>query len=281
MNMRITEIFLKRLDSYVNPRIENRVIYGTLISGVSLVMAPKLIALLGSVSIKSENYEINLQNNPLDEWSITIGFVLICLAGLLLYLFKINKRPEFVIASDSPSAKLWETHGYSFQKETLINPLLLKDLVGWISDSGRQIASIDIEGANSSNRYFGEIVERVFEERTFIEVQGEDDREVFGYEYLGTSESGIHVVHAYDSTGGSATFHWLLLLQIEESSVLEYEDNTPELETTPVLKLVGRIGLGDRYNGGVVMERGVIRISKDESHLPDHVINASRDIIVK
>lgn len=279
--MRITEIFLTRLDSYVNPKIENRVIYGALISGVSLIVAPKFLALLSSIFIKSEKYEINLQNNPLDELGIIIGAVLIFLAVLLLYLFKITKRPEFVITSDSPSAKLWETHGYSFQKETLINPLLLKDLVGWYSDSGRQIASIDIAGANSSNRYFGEIVERVYEERKFIEVSGDDDRELFGYEYLGTSESGIHVVHAYESTGGSATFHWLLLLQIEESGVLEYEDKTPEMKTTPVLKLVGRISLGDRYSGGVVMERGIIRINKDVSHLPDHVINENRKIIVK
>ena len=54
----------------------------------------------------------------------------------------------------------------------------MKDLVGWLSDSGRQIASIDIAGANSSNRYFGEILERVFEERKFIEVQGKDDKEL-------------------------------------------------------------------------------------------------------
>lgn len=124
-------------------------------------------------------------------------------------------------------------------------------------------------------------MERVFEERKYIEVHDENDREVFGYEYLGTSESGIHVVHAYDSTSGSATFHCLLLLQIEESGVLEYEDEPPELEVTPVLKLVGRVSLGDRYNAGVVMERGIIRISKDENYLPDRVINASRNIIVK
>ncbi|WP_444926897.1 hypothetical protein ACJJI4_02195 [Microbulbifer sp. TRSA002] len=279
--MQITEIFLKKLDSYVNPKVENRVIYGALISGMSLIMAPKLIALLSSVSIKSEKYEINLQNNPLDELGIIIGAILIFLAVSLLYFFKFTKRPELIITSDSPSAKLWKRHGYSFQKETLINPLLLKDLVGWLSDSGRQIVSIDIAGANSSNRYFGEIAERVSEERKFIEVSSEDNRELFGYEYLGTSESGIHVVHAYDSTGGSATFHWLLLLQIEESGILEYEDKTPKKKTTPVLKLVGRISLGDRYNGSVIMERGVIRISKDESHLPDHVIKKNRKIIVK
>ncbi|WP_444890990.1 hypothetical protein [Microbulbifer sp. DLAB2-AA] len=279
--MQITKIFLKRLDSYVNPKIENRVIYGTLIAGLSLIMAPKFMALLNSVSIESEKYKINIQSNTLDELGIVTGATLIFLAVLLLYLFKFTKRPEFVITSDSPSAKLWEAHGYSFQKETLINPLLLKDFVGCFSDSGRQIASIDISGANSSNRYFGEIVERVSGERKYIEVSSDDDRELFGYEYLGTSESGIHVIHAYYSTSGSATFHWLLLLQIEESSILEYEDKTPEKKTTPVLKLVGRISLGDRYNGSVAMERGIIRISKDESHHPDHVINKNRKIVVK
>ena len=107
------------------------------------------------------------------------------------------------------------------------------------------------------------------EGRTFVEVQEEEYREAFGYEYLGTSESGIHVVHAYDRTGGVATFHWLLLLQIEkESSVLEYEDKNPIVERTPVLKLVGSFSLGDRYRGNVSMDRGIIRISKDNSNLP-------------
>ena len=132
MKGRIREIFLRRLESYINPKIENRVIYGALISGVSLILAPKLIALIGSISIKSESFEVNVQNNQLDELSAIIGFVLICIAVFSLYIFKIYKRPEFVISSDSPSARLWETHGYSFQSETLINPRLLQDLVGWI-----------------------------------------------------------------------------------------------------------------------------------------------------
>ncbi|MBD9355191.1 hypothetical protein [Methylomonas albis] len=281
MKGRITDIFLRRLDSYINPKIENRVIYGALVSGVSLILAPKLLVLLDSISLRSENYEINIKNNQFDDIGIFFGFILILISSLTLYIFKIHKRPEFVIESDSPSAKLWEKYGYSFQSKTLINPLLLKDLVGWISDSGRQIVSIDISGSNSSNRYFGEVLVREFEGKRFVEVQEEETREVFGYEYLGTSESGIHVVHAYDQTSGSATFHWVLLLQIEESSILEYEDSNPKKERIPVLKLVGRLGLGDRYSGNVSMERGVIRISKDDSHLPDHVINSSKNIVVK
>ena len=281
MKGRITDILLRRLDSYINPKIENRVIYGALISGVSLIMAPKLFAFLGSISIRAQNYEINIKNGQLDDVGIFLGFTLILISSITLYMFKIHKRPEFVIESDSPSAKLWEKYGYSFQSQTLINPLLLKDLVGWISDSGRQIVSIDISGSNSSNRYFGEVLVREFERKRFVEVLDEDSREVFGYEYLGTSESGVHVVHAYDRTSGSATFHWVLLLQIEESSVLEYEDSNPKKERTPVLKLVGRLSLGDRYSGNVSMERGVICISKDDSHLPDHVINSGKNIIVK
>ncbi|MDP2178494.1 hypothetical protein [Methylicorpusculum sp.] len=282
MKERITDIFLRRLDSYINPKIENRVIYGALISGVSLLLAPKILALISGISIKSESYEINIKNSQLDDFIIVFGFILILLSVLTLYIFRIHKRPEFVIESDSPSARLWKEYGYSFQHQTLINPLLLKDLVGWISDSGRQIASIDIAGSNSSNRYFGEVLVQEIKGRIFVEVQEEEGRETFGYEYLGTSESGIHVLHAYDRTGGSATFHWILLLQIEESSVLVYEDESAvKTEKTPVLKLVGRLSLGDRYIGNVSVERGVIHISKDDSHLPEHLINSSKNIVVK
>jgi len=282
MNGRIIDIFLRRLDSYINPKIENRVIYGTLISGVGLLSAPKVFALISSISIKSEGYEINIKNGQLDDFNLIFGFMLILVSVLTLYIFRIHKRPEFVIESDSPLARLWKEYGYSFQHQTLINPLLLKDLVGWISDNGRQIASIDIAGSNSSNRYFGEVLVREFEGRIFVEVQEEGGRETFGYEYLGTSESGIHVVHAYDQTGGSATFHWILLLQIEESSVLMYEDKiNVKTEKTPVLKLIGRLSLGDRYNGNVSMERGVIQIGKDNSHLPEHIVNSGKYIVVK
>jgi hypothetical protein len=281
MRGRITEILLRRLDSYINPKIENRVIYGTLISGAGLLLTPKMSVLISNISIKLESHEININNNPLDDFSIVFGFILILISVLTLYIFKIYKRPEFVIQSDSPSARLWRDYGYSFQHRPLINPLLLKDLVGWISDNGRQIASIDIAGSNSSNRYFGEVLVRETEGKLFVEVQGEG-LDGFGYEYLGTSESGIHVVHAYDQTSGSATFHWILLLQIEESSVLMYEhESNVKTEKTPVLKLVGKLSLGDRYVGSVTMERGVIHISKDDSHHPEHLINSSKNIVVK
>jgi hypothetical protein len=109
-----------------------------------------------------------------------------------------------------------------------------------------------------------------------------EDLDAFGYEYLGTSESGIHVVHTYDQTGGSAIFHWILLLQIEEGSVLIYEnESNVKTEKTPGLKLVGRLSLGDRYVGNVSMGRGVIHISKDDSHHPEHLINSSKNIVVK
>ncbi|WP_049629080.1 hypothetical protein [Cellvibrio sp. pealriver] len=281
MRERIADIFLRRLDSYINPKIENRVIYGTLISGASLLLIPKMSALISNISFSLENHEININNSQLDDFSMIFGFILILISVMTLYIFRIHKRPEFVIQSDSPSARLWKDYGYSFQHQPLINPLLLKDLVGWVSDGGRQIASIDIAGSNSSNRYFGKVFVRETEGRVFVEVQAEG-LDAFGYEYLGTSESGIHVVHAYDQTGGSAIFHWILLLQIEESSVLMYEhESNVKTEKTPVLKLVGRIGLGDRYVGNVSMERGVIHISKDDSPRPEHLINSSKHIVVK
>ena len=82
MKEQIADIFLRRLDSYVNPKVENRVIYGNLIFGVSLIIAPKLLALIGSISIRTESYEINIKNSQLDDLSIFIGFVLILIAVL-------------------------------------------------------------------------------------------------------------------------------------------------------------------------------------------------------
>lgn len=111
MKDRITDILLRRIDSYINPKIENRVIYCTLMCGATLILGPKILGLISGISIKSGSWEIAFENSQLDNFSIVIGCILISIAALALYLFKIHKRPEFVIESDSPSAmaveELW------------------------------------------------------------------------------------------------------------------------------------------------------------------------------
>lgn len=279
MKKHMIDILLRKLDSYINPKIENRVIYGSLFCGVSLLVTPKLLSFIASIYINLEHCIIKIENSTPDRFSMIAGVFLIFISVITLYVFKIHKRPEMVISGDSKSARLWRKCNYSFQHEKYIHPLLIKELSGNISDKGRQVVSLDIPGSNCSNKYFGEISSSDENERKLVEVK--NSIEVFGYEYLGTSESGIHVIHAYDKTAGTATFHWILLLQIEECCFLEYHENNPLKVISPVLKLVGRLDLGDRYCGRILMERGIIRISEDNSHLPEHLVNHNKSIVVK
>lgn len=45
---------------------------------------------------------------------------------------------------------------YSFTRSEYINPLILADLNGWLSDPGDQVVAVDITGSNKSNRYFAD-----------------------------------------------------------------------------------------------------------------------------
>lgn len=45
---------------------------------------------------------------------------------------------------------------YSFEKAPLINPAIVEDLEGAISDRGDQVLAVDVQGSQRSNRYFAE-----------------------------------------------------------------------------------------------------------------------------
>ncbi|GEM_PF-3396592 len=283
MNMQASEkladILLRKLDSLINPKIESRVIYGTLATGLGLIAVPRLIPFLGRAEIRSNAFELMIKfDDQFDQASTLFGFFLILIACALLYLFKIHNRPELVIKNVSPTAYMWKELPYSFVHKEYIHPKIINDLIGWISDIGQQIVSINLADSNNSNRYFGEIQIRDFEGRKFVEwIEG---IESFSYEYLGTSESGVHVLHTVDCGGGSGLFHHLVFVVLEQDDGLQYEDE-PKLIKRPLIRMIGRIGLGDRYSGKVRFDRGVLRVSKDQNLLNGSAIDKGFSIIVR
>ena len=48
----------------------------------------------------------------------------------------------------------------SFSKAPYVHPRIIKDFVGWVSDRGVIIQSVDLLNAQNSNRYFGDIETR-------------------------------------------------------------------------------------------------------------------------
>ena len=85
---KISDIFLKKLDTIINPRIENKVIYGTFISGCTIIFGSKLlIPFLAAISFESETIQFILEvNNKIDTEAMILGSILISGAGILLYL---------------------------------------------------------------------------------------------------------------------------------------------------------------------------------------------------
>jgi len=91
---------------------------------------------------------------------------------------------------------------YSFEHEEFVHPLIVRELLGWLSDPAATVVAVDLTSANRSNRFFGEFSRSVHDGRTWIEWVG-NERESFAYAYIATSPSGIQMVECYDCGGSS------------------------------------------------------------------------------
>jgi HNH endonuclease len=92
---------------------------------------------------------------------------------------------------------------YSFVREEYIHPRILQELRGWISDRDSTVVGIDLGSANRSNRFYGDIQLSESRGRLWVIWAGENER--FGYSYIATSPSGVHMVECSD-WGGAAAF---------------------------------------------------------------------------
>ena len=163
----------------------------------------------------------------------------------------------------TPKSKLirnFENTKYSLISEKFINPQILNDLNGWISDSGQVILSLNIYDANESNRYSGNISVHEVED-TYPIIQSNNDEIEVTYQYIGCSISGLHIIKHSINYGGSSTFYTLLLVTISEDSSVYFEKNKPYSKKRLVIKKIGSIPLGDRYSGSILYKYGLLTIT--------------------
>ncbi len=148
---------------------------------------------------------------------------------------------------------------YSFTSREYINPRIIEDLVGWISDSGNQIAAINITNSNKSNRYYGEIsVDDGIGQFPIVKVS--NGREVFSYQYIGQSFTGIHLLLTTSSGGGSGIFCNIVLVTISLDKLIDFSYENKKKNERVLIKLAGVVPLGDRYEGKIKYNFGVLRI---------------------
>jgi hypothetical protein len=148
---------------------------------------------------------------------------------------------------------------YSFIEQNWINPRILEDLCGWISDSGDQIISINIEKSNSSNRYYGEVTAEQFTEHYPIVTSMHNDG-WFKYQYLGCSFSGVHILRTWSNTGGTGIFCNIVMVTLSLDSSYEQKASKNVKTNRFVIKLVGSLPLGDRYEGNTKYRFGFLTI---------------------
>lgn len=154
---------------------------------------------------------------------------------------------------------------YSFVRAPYLHPKIVQDLTTWPSDRGDQIIAINLSDSQDSNRYFGEIRVRETEGQSpFVSVQG--DNEEFGYRYVGITESGLHILYASDWTDGSGIFKTLLFVILEHDKGIQVDWDESVIRAGKdhlLIRKLGEIGLGDRWDGELRVEGDKLFIGKD------------------
>ncbi len=175
---------------------------------------------------------------------------------------------------------------FHFDKPPFVSPAIISDLSTWISDTGDQVISIDLDGSNSSNRYSGDLsIDKARKSdghsaarSPFVKIDNKDGcgdqggTSTFGYELIGRIKD-VFVLHTVSGGCGTAAFSNLLLVKVEPDAGLSYRDGTLRPTTRHVIRKLTEIPIGDRYDGQVIVEGNKILIRKDRDQR-DPVITA-------
>lgn len=113
-------------------------------------------------------------------------------------------------------------------REPYVNPWILADFYGWISDRGSIVLSVDLMNAQRSNRYWGEW-EQVEDQSGGAWVKAHKRDEWVRYRLLGETKEGLHVVHVLTGGGGSGSFGNMLLLEYVREDQYKIEDKKGQL----------------------------------------------------
>ncbi len=154
---------------------------------------------------------------------------------------------------------------YGFSKPPYVHPRVVEDLMTWLGDGGDQVVAVNLLESQDSNRYSGEVkVRELAGEAPLVYVT--DGNERFGYRYVGTTTSGVDVLRTSNCGGGSGIFISLLLVRWEEDMAIACDWD--HLTVRPgrkrlLLRKVGEIALGDRWNGKLEVKGNDLFVGKD------------------
>ena len=169
--------------------------------------------------------------------------------------FFLNERGE-ISATDIDLEKASPVK-YFFTHEPYIHPNAIKLLVdyGGVTEVPCDLFSNTPFGFNFYN-----------EEKT-VEASDTEDGITTRFEYrlLGTSPSGIHILHCRAHSGGSEILDYILFLSFQSDKRFEALSETNfKIATGTCLKNLGVLCLGDRYDGEVKYTDNILSIDPDE-----------------
>jgi hypothetical protein len=150
---------------------------------------------------------------------------------------------------------------YAFDREEFIHPLVVRELLGWLSDPAPTIVAMDLTSAHQSNQFVGKSSRSSYSGRTWVSWDG--GREAYAYSHIATSPSGIQIVECRHHPGGSGTFGSVTFFSIEQDRALG-PGGLPTPTHRTILKVLGSIPLGDRYVGKITYVGGVLTVGADE-----------------
>lgn len=155
---------------------------------------------------------------------------------------------------------------YSFVQAPFVHPRIVEDLSTWLSDVGDQVVGINLLDAQGSNRYFGGFgVSEIDDGCPIVSWEPEEEPVRFSYQYIGMTESRVHVLYTTSSAGGSGVFTNLMLLTIMSDTGIDWDRQsaiTRERERLVVYKL-GEWVLGDRWGGALRVAGNTLTIGQD------------------
>ncbi len=168
----------------------------------------------------------------------------------------------------------------SFTNKPFVHPKLVEELVSapFEKSGSDQVVAVDLFGSRGANRYCCEeyaVVDDPGRGAYVSYEKWEDGRHhSFGYQFVGQSDSGIVVLHARESDGGSGVWHQLLFLTIVEDHGLEVSPDGKSLNLTKHRSLVKKLGchfLDDRWKGFLKVEGNSLFIGENQGWFSENV----------
>jgi hypothetical protein len=174
------------------------------------------------------------------------------------------RNNSFVLGGAKDTPPQFTGMGYSFVREEFVHPLIVRELLGWISDPLPTVVAVDLSSANRSNRFFGDF-QISGDARKWVEWKSSEG-EAFRYSHVATSPSGVQILECYNRSGGTGIFGSVGLFAFDcDRSLYTNIEGTTTRERV-ILKTLGSFSLGDRYFGEITYEDGLLMIGPDEGH---------------